>query len=180
MRVSWLREDESLVTVTPSEGSTDGTQPLSPAFPSGRRYVTGFDENGRSCLVDVGSAPASVRWDQPASFMHDFWVVPSLPAPLLEAVNPAVGWQPANQPPVGGVIGRFITWAPGFHYPVHTTSTLDFMIMLSGQLEIGLDTGTQILQPGDVLVQRGTAHSWCNPGPDPCIFVSIMIDAATA
>jgi quercetin dioxygenase-like cupin family protein len=63
---------------------------------------------------------------------------------------------------------------------MHTTPTLDFIVVLSGQLEVGLENGTQRLGPGDVLVQRGTAHSWRNPGFEPCTFVVILIDAARA
>jgi quercetin dioxygenase-like cupin family protein len=109
---------------------------------------------------------------------HDFWVVPELPAPLQESANPPPGWTPVNRAPSGGVVGRRITWPPGFQYPMHTTPTLDFIVILSGQLELGLEKGTQLLGPGDVLVQQGTAHRWRNPGPASCTFVAVMIDAA--
>lgn len=150
-----------------------------PQLPSvGRRYVTGLDATGKSSIVDVGDVPASARWEGAGSKGYDFWVVPKLPAPLQELGNPPAGWTPVNRAPRGGVIGRLITWAPGFQYPMHTTPTLDFIFVLSGQLELGLERGTQLLGPGDVLVQRATAHRWRNPGSEPCTFVGIMIDAA--
>jgi len=155
-----------------------GRTPLPPSL--GRRYVTGVDTTGRSCVVDLGDIPASARWRTDDTEGYDFWVIPLLPAPLQEPANPPTGWRPANRAPRGGVIGRLITWAPGFQYPMHTTPTLDFIVVVSGQLELGLESGTQLLGPGDVLVQRGTVHRWRNPGPEPCTFVGVMIDAAHA
>ncbi|MBP6772565.1 MAG: cupin domain-containing protein [Gemmatimonadaceae bacterium] len=75
------------------------------------------------------------------------------------------------------MIGRLITWAPGFQYPVHTTPTLDFGVIVSGRLELILDTGSTILTPGDVVIQRGTAHGWRVVGDEPCTWAVILIDA---
>ena len=148
------------------------------SVPFGKRYVTGADSDNLSCLVDIGEIPASARWRTATSAGYDFWVVPGLPAPLDERNNPAEDWKPVNRAPRGGIIGRLITWAPGFEYPMHTTPTLDFIVVVSGRLELRLQKETQVLGPGDVLVQRATAHSWRNPGPEPCTFVGVMIDAA--
>ena len=144
----------------------------------GRRFVTGVDASGRSTIVDVGDIPASAQWHGSGSDAFDFWVVPELPAPLREAANPPEAWTPVNRAPRGGVVGRLITWAPGFQYPMHSTPTLDFIVVLSGQLESILENGTQRLGPGDVLVQRGTVHGWRNPGSEPCTFVAVLVDAA--
>lgn len=143
----------------------------------GRRYVTGVDAEGRSCLVDIGEIPASARWKDEGAEGYDFWVVPRLPAALHEASNPSPEYESGNQAPPGGLIGRLITWAPGFSYPMHETPTLDFILVVSGQLELGLDTGGCLLGPGDVLIQRHTLHRWHNPGPGPCTFAVIMMDA---
>jgi quercetin dioxygenase-like cupin family protein len=146
----------------------------------GRRYVTGVDATGRSAVVDLGDISAAARWKSDGDEGYDFWVIPQLPAPLQEPANPPAGYKPADRAPRGGLLGRLITWAPGFQYPMHTTPTLDFIVVVSGQLELGLENGAQLLGPGDVLIQRGTAHRWRNPGPEPCTFVGVMIDAAPA
>ena len=156
------------------------SQRTPPPLAQGRRYVTGIDAAGRSCVTDIGEVPTSARLNVGGAEAHDFWVVPRLPAPLQESANPPEGWTLANEAPRGGVIGRFITWAAGYQYPMHTTPTLDFIIILSGHLELGLESQTQLVGPGDVVVQRGTAHSWRNPGPAPCTFVAVLIDAAHA
>jgi len=150
----------------------------SPRVARSRRYVTGTNSAGKSCVVDVGDIPASARWTHGDAQAHDFWVVPALPAPLDESSNPPDGWVGINAAPQGGVIGRLITWPPGFQYPMHATPTLDLVIIVSGQLELGLECEQHRVVAGDVVVQRGTAHSWRNPGPDPCTFAVILLDAA--
>jgi quercetin dioxygenase-like cupin family protein len=133
--------------------------------------VTGVDPQGRS----------RVESDQPisngASRSTDFWVVRQVPSPLTGPLEPTSEWRGGNQAPSGGAIGRLLIWPPGFSYPRHTTPSLDFIIVMSGQLELILDTESKILSAGDVVVQRGTAHSWRVPGPEPCTFAGIMLDA---
>ena len=75
------------------------------------------------------------------------------------------------------MIGRLITWSPGLEYSRHATPTLDFGIIVSGRLELILDTGSTILNPGDVVIQSGTAHGWRVVGSEPCTWVVVMIDA---
>jgi len=51
------------------------------------------------------------------------------------------------------------------------------VIVMSGEMDMVLDTETVKLHAGDVLVQRGTMHNWVNHGPEPCRFAAILIDA---
>jgi len=145
---------------------------------SSNRYVTGLDPAGKSCIVDLGEVHESARWELGENKAHDFWVVPGLPAPTRETENPAADWRPINEAPQGGVIGRLITWAPGFEIPMHATPTLDFVVLITGELELILETERRLLAPGDVVVQRGTAHGWRNPGTTACTLVVVMVDAA--
>jgi uncharacterized cupin superfamily protein len=55
---------------------------------------------------------------------------------------------------------------------------MDFIIVVSGQLELVLDTETRVLSAGDVAVQRGTANAWRVISSDQCTFVGVMLDAA--
>lgn len=107
----------------------------------------------------------------------DFWVVRQVPARLNGAVEPPADWQLNNRATPGGITGRLITWPPGFEYPMHATPTLDLGVIVSGRLELILDTGSTILNAGDVLVQRGTAHGWRVVGPEPCTWVVVLVDA---
>lgn len=144
----------------------------------GRRIVTGLDTAGRSHVAFEGQPPVGATWKFAQMQGVDFWIARQVPIPLADDADPVEGWTPDDQPPPGGIIGRMVTWQPGLEIPRHTTRTLDFGIILAGHLELGLDTESRMLGPGDVVVQRGTAHRWRVPGPEPCTMAVIMIDAA--
>lgn len=160
------------------EAAAGRAQTAPRAKPVGRRVVTGVDPHGRSCITTDAPPPASAMWneDEGAQGM-DFWVARQVPASLDGPLEPAKDWELSNHAPTGGVIGRRITWPPGFEYPAHATPTLDLGVIVSGRLELILDTGSTILEPGDVLVQRGTAHGWRVVGSEACTWVVVMIDA---
>ena len=61
---------------------------------------------------------------------------------------------------------------------MHRTNTIDYVVVISGEMMMQLDEGEVRLRAGDVLVQRGTNHNWVNPGPEPCRFAAILIDGA--
>lgn len=68
-------------------------------------------------------------------------------------------------------------WQPGAGYEMHRTPTLDFVIIVSGRLELLLDNGTVQLGPGDCLVRCGTLHGWRVIGSEPCTFAGVMVSA---
>jgi len=148
----------------------------------GRRFVTGLDSSGKSTITDDGPVPSNATWKRPGKegFREgfEFWLVRNLPAALNEATDPLIGWEPINEAPPGGLVARFVSWQPGFEAPLHKTPTLDLVIVLSGKLELGLETESRMLGPGDVVVQRGTAHWWRVPGPEPCTLAAILVDAS--
>lgn len=143
----------------------------------GHRVITGVDPQGRSCVASESPVPPNAAWKTDTMEGLDFWVAREVPTPLAAAIEPTEDWKPANRAPAGGVIGRLIMWMPGTSYPRHTTPTLDFIIVVSGQLELVLDTESRILRAGDVVIQRGTAHAWRVVGTEPCTFAAILIDA---
>ena len=59
----------------------------------------------------------------------------------------------------------------------HKTSTIDYIIVLQGEITAIMDTGETLLKAGDILVQRGTMHSWSVRGTEPCIVAAILIGA---
>jgi len=141
-----------------------------------RRVVTSIDGQGRSRIQsDQPLVTGAVSADRPVS--TDFWVVRRLPTSVTGPLEPTPDWKGGNQAPTGGVIGRLLTWPPGFSYPRHTTPSLDFIVILSGALELILDAESKVLNAGDVAIQRGTAHAWRVSGSEPCTFVGIMLDA---
>ena len=62
---------------------------------------------------------------------------------------------------------------PGFH----KTSTIDYAIVLSGEIYALMDEGEVLLKAGDVLIQRGTNHAWSNRTEEPCCVAFVLIDA---
>jgi quercetin dioxygenase-like cupin family protein len=79
----------------------------------------------------------------------------------------------------GGSVLRITEFGPGFVSPMHRTLSIDYAVVLSGQLELVLDGGEAVkLRPGDAITQRGTNHAWRNSSPDqPCRIMIAMIQA---
>src|SRR2546425_13005313 len=67
--------------------------------------------------------------------------------------------------------------SPGRSGPMHRTETIDYVIVLAGELEMQMDDSAVKLKAGDVLVQRGTHHAWINRGAEPARVAFILIDA---
>ncbi|WP_368188513.1 cupin domain-containing protein [Aestuariibius sp. HNIBRBA575] len=67
------------------------------------------------------------------------------------------------------------------HPFMHRTDSLDYAVVLSGEITMLLDdeTGDRVLRPGDVVIQRGTNHAWANRGDEPCVMMFVMLDGVT-
>ena len=63
------------------------------------------------------------------------------------------------------------------HTGMHTTETVDYIIVLRGEVSLLVDDGEVLLRPLDTVIQRGTNHSWVNHGSEPAILAAILIDA---
>ena len=59
----------------------------------------------------------------------------------------------------------------------HKTSTVDYIIVLKGEIYALMDEGETLLKAGDILIQRGTNHSWSVRGNEPCIVAAILVNA---
>jgi hypothetical protein len=60
---------------------------------------------------------------------------------------------------------------------MHTTSTIDYVVVLRGHVTLLLDEAEVPLSPFDVVVQRGTNHYWLNPGPGPALLMGVLLGA---
>ena len=76
-----------------------------------------------------------------------------------------------------GTIFRMIEFAPGVAARNHRTDSIDYITVISGEIDMELDDSTVHLQAGDVMVQRGTIHNWVNRGPAPCVLTVVLITA---
>jgi quercetin dioxygenase-like cupin family protein len=76
-----------------------------------------------------------------------------------------------------GTIFRILEFAPGLAARNHRTDSIDYIVVLSGEIDMELDDSTVHLKAGDVMVQRGTIHNWVNTGTAPCVLAVILIAA---
>ena len=139
------------------------------------RVVTGHDANGRSRVLidDIASNPTSRR---PGHDSRLVWVTDAAPA-SYDGNEDAGARMVGRPPPERGTLIRVLEIQPGVAAEPHFTETIDYVIVMSGEMDMVLDTEIVKLRAGDVLVQRGTRHNWVNHGPEPCRFAAMLIDA---
>ena len=141
-----------------------------------RRVVTGHDARGRSVVVSDSCAPRS--HSVPGATFHELWNTTASPAP----VAPEEPREPTDRPLVTppdpqGTIVRIVDLDPRSRSPMHRTETIDYGIVLAGEVVLILDDGRETaLGVGDVVVQRGTDHAWANPGDDPARMAFVLVD----
>jgi len=82
-----------------------------------------------------------------------------------------------SPPPPDGTRFAVIDFPPGNAAVMHRTETIDYVIVLSGQIEMDMDDSTVKLKAGDVMVQRGTNHAWVNRGAERARVAFVLIDA---
>lgn len=140
-----------------------------------RRVVTGHDPQGRSCVL-IDDIASNITSRRPGHDSRLIWVSDEAPA-SYDGGEDAGARKIGRPPPKNGTLMRVIEIQPGVAAEPHFTETVDYVIIMSGEMEMVLDEETVHLKAGDVLVQRGTSHNWVNNGPDPCRFAAILIDA---
>lgn len=170
-----------------------------------RRVVTGHDEHGRAVVASdeqvAGYEPALL----PGAAFHRLWggdEAPRFPddgsMPPHTAYFPPVGGfrfgtftlGPAGATPpegldVGAALADIESALPGMmgHMEpedpgMHTTATIDFEVVLSGEVVLELDDGAEVtLHPGDTVVQNGTRHRWHNRGSEPATLAVFLVGA---
>ena len=75
-----------------------------------------------------------------------------------------------------GSVFRIIEFKPGVEQRVHRTDTIDYIVVMSGEIDMELEAGNEVhLTAGDVMVQRGTVHNWINRGSESCVVAVILI-----
>ena len=63
------------------------------------------------------------------------------------------------------------------HPAMHKTKTIDYIILLNGDVTLLLDENEVRLKPFNVVVQRGTNHAWVNNGSEPALLIAVLIDS---
>ena len=71
---------------------------------------------------------------------------------------------------------RILDFRPGLERRVHRTNSIDYIVVMSGEIDMELETGEEVhLQAGDVMVQRGTVHNWINRGTETCVLANTQV-----
>jgi quercetin dioxygenase-like cupin family protein len=76
-----------------------------------------------------------------------------------------------------GIVFRVVSFGPGVSPRNHRTDSIDYAVVISGEIDMELDDETVHLKAGDVLVQRGTIHNWVNKGTQPCVIAFTLVAA---
>jgi mannose-6-phosphate isomerase-like protein (cupin superfamily) len=169
-----------------------------------RRVVTGHDARGRSVFLTDGLAPNIKEMaSMPGLALTDLWETRGAPARNEGSADNAD--RPVRlEPPRNGTILRIVEFPPDSHWRnradaraafdsigaghapdkrsadpmMHKTATVDYIIVLQGEIYAVMDEAETLLKAGDILVQRGTNHSWSVRGAEPCIIAAVLVSAA--
>ena len=79
-----------------------------------------------------------------------------------------------------GTLFRVVEYQPGVASRMHRTETIDYAVVISGEIDMQLDIGNVHLRAGDVLVQQATLHDWINRGTVPCRIAFVLVPAKPA
>ncbi len=141
-----------------------------------RRVVTGHDPDGRSVVLADGPAPKS--HSIPGATFHEVWNTTEMPAPVAPTEPREPTERPLVTPPdPNGTIIRIVDLTPRSRSPMHRTQTIDYGIVLAGDVTLVLEDGSETaLRAGDVVVQRGTDHVWVNPSDEPARMAFVLVD----
>jgi len=168
-----------------------------------RRVLTGHDQDGKSIILQDGIAPNVLEMaSMPGLALTDLWETKGAPASNEGNADAAV--RPVHlEPPKNGTILRIVEFPPDSHWRenadarkafgsigaghapdkhsadpmMHKTATVDYIIVLKGEIWAIMDKGEVLLKPGDILVQRGTNHSWSVRTNEPCIIAAVLVSA---
>lgn len=139
-----------------------------------RRIVTGLTDTGQSTDWIDGPATNAVS-RRPGHESRLIWVTDESPARFDGGVDEGTR-DIGRPPPPNGTIFRVIEIAPGCVAEMHRTDTIDYVVVISGEMEMELETGAVHLNAGDVIVQRGTLHNWVNNATEPCRVAVVLVD----
>ncbi|MFK8017716.1 MAG: cupin domain-containing protein [Gammaproteobacteria bacterium] len=141
-----------------------------------RRIVTGHDADGRAVFQSVDRLETSEIPSGDAAFAT-IWSSASVPVDLNDETDGAS--RDVGLTLNGGSVIRVVDMLPGCASPMHRTNSLDYGIVVSGEVELELDDGVlEVCGAGDIIVQRGTIHLWRNASTTQlCRIVFVLTEA---
>jgi mannose-6-phosphate isomerase-like protein (cupin superfamily) len=139
-----------------------------------RRVVTGHDASGRA-VVRIDEVSKNLVSSRPGATACVVWTTEGFPAD--NAGEEDAGLRKTGTTLDNGTVFRILELAPGVSPRNHRTDSIDYAVVMSGEVDMELDDATVHLEAGDVLVQRGTIHNWVNRGTEPCVIAFVLIAA---
>ena len=141
-----------------------------------RRVVTGHDAEGRAIIKSDDSFPVVEIPSGDAAFCL-VWTTETVPADNNDETDGRA--REAGLTLNAGSVIRIVDMLPGRASPMHRTNSIDYGIILSGEIELEVDDGAKtLIGPGGIIVQRGTNHLWRNPSDHvPCRIAFVLIEA---
>jgi mannose-6-phosphate isomerase-like protein (cupin superfamily) len=172
-----------------------------------RRIVTGHHPDGRSMVMINDDAPNTTEikgW--PGLWVTELWTTEEMPVDNKSTEDRGAR-KMRHDPGPGGTIFRIVEIPPesasapidartafehlgsetkpraqdsAKHQSMHKTNSVDYLVVLSGEMTMLMEDSEIALKPGDCIVQRGTNHAWVNKSGKPCVLAAILIDAVAA
>ena len=139
-----------------------------------RRVVTAHDGNGKA-TVAIDEISRDVVSFRPGATIANIWSSEGFPVDNAGAADRAKEITGTTRD--NGTVFRVIEYGPGVTPRNHRTDSIDYAVVLSGEIDMELDDQLVTLRAGDVLVQRGTIHNWVNRSNAPCVIAFVLIDA---
>jgi quercetin dioxygenase-like cupin family protein len=139
-----------------------------------RRVVTGHDQSGKA-IVKIDETVTNIMTGRPGAQAHAIWTTEKFPVDNDGQDDNALRKVGTTLP--GGTIFRVVEFSPGVESRNHRTDSIDYAVVIKGEIDMDLDGTLVHLKAGDVMVQRGTIHNWINNGTQSCIIAFILIDA---
>lgn len=149
-----------------------------PAYPPIRRVITGHD-GGNIAKVLIDAPATNAKYPASGTVSTMIWCTDSAPAriPVGETAEDMGARVIGTAPPANGSRFAVIDFPPGNHPHMHRTETIDYVIVLEGEIEMDMDQSSVKLKQGDVMVQRGTNHGWANRSDSRARVAFVLIDA---
>lgn len=181
MTQSELHRSRRIVTANDSDGRSrvlsDGPSPHNVTSGPGRGLVNlwATDRGGPDLAVEDGAArPVQLEPPAEGSVFRFFQIAPRAAATL--SVDAAEQAAASAFESMGAGHLRVDTTR---HPAMHKSPTIDYIVLLKGRVKLLLDEDERVLEPFDVVVQRGTNHAWINLVDEPALLVGVLLDAST-
>ncbi len=169
-----------------------------------RRVITGHDKNGKAiCVSDEMATEILQRDSRPGVTLTNFWQSKNIPTEY-DGSEETLGEAFILHPPKNGSIFRMVEFEPedpevlksldgkeafsemgasnaivenARHPFMHRTDSVDYAVIVRGEITMLLDDSEVELKQGDVVIQRGTNHAWSNKSNETCLIAFVLVDA---